>query len=130
MATPIHQEVTLPASPARIYAAYMDSAEHAAFTEGGPAEISPEAGGAFSCHGGGIQGRTIQLEPDRLIVQAWRVANWPEGVYSIVRIALEPDGAGTKLTLDHDAFPAEAGEHLAGGWHARYWEPLAKYLAS
>ncbi len=48
----------------------------------------------------------------------------------MVRIGLRPDGRGTKLTPEHHAFPAEAGEHPAGDRHARFWEPLAKYLAS
>jgi uncharacterized protein YndB with AHSA1/START domain len=124
----IHQEIDFKASPARIYEAYMDSAQHAAFTANGDAEISRVAGGTFSCHGGAILGRNVELVPNERIVQAWRVANWEDGVYSIVRIELRPHNGGTRIILDHAGFPAEGGEHLDSGWHERYWQPLRKYL--
>jgi uncharacterized protein YndB with AHSA1/START domain len=126
----IHQEITLPAPPERIYDAYMDSKQHAAFTGGGAAEISKDAGGTFSCHGGVISGRNIELVPGKRIVQAWRVGNWPEGVYSIVKMELVADAGGTKLVLDHAGFPEDQGKHLDQGWHTRYWQPLEKYLRS
>lgn len=125
----IEQDVTFPSTPERVYAALMESAQHAAFT-GGPADISQDPGGEFSCHGGAIVGRNVELLPGRRIVQAWRVADWDDGVYSLVRIELEPDakGQGTRLHLDHRGFPEGAGEHLAAGWYARYWEPLGRHL--
>ena len=124
----IHQEIDFTASPTRIYEAYMDSAQHAEFTANGDAAISPDAGGAFSCHGGAILGRNIELVPGKRIVQAWRVANWEDGVYSIVRIELHERAGGTRLILDHAGYPAEGGEHLDSGWHERYWIPLRRYL--
>src|SRR5690348_16811975 len=90
----------------------MDSRQHEAFTRNGEAAISDAVGGAFSTHGGVISGRNVELVPNERIVQAWRVANWPEGVYSLVRIDLEPDAKGTKLTLHHRAIPAGERDHL------------------
>lgn len=58
------------------------------FSGGLPAEIEPQAGGAFKCFGGQITGRIIELVPNRRIVQAWHVATWPEGVYSVVKFEL------------------------------------------
>jgi len=128
MSTSVHQEVTFAASPERIYRAYTDSLEHAAFTANGAAEIGSEEGVAFSCHGGAILGRQIELVPNRRIVQAWRVADWGPGVYSLVRIEFVPDAGGTKVVLDHTGLPEGHSEHIASGWHARYWDPLRKYL--
>jgi uncharacterized protein YndB with AHSA1/START domain len=127
MSQSIHQEVTFEATPARIYKALMDSEQHAAFT-GGPAKISPDVGGAFTCHGGHIEGRNIELVPNERIVQAWRPANWPQGVYSVVRFDLKAEGNKTRVTLTHTALPAEGSAHIDEGWKARYWEPLTKYL--
>ena len=124
----LHQEVIFKASAKRVYDALTNEKEHSAFTDA-PAEISPEAGGTFSCYGGQIHGRTIELVPNKRIVQAWRVANWDEGVYSIVTMTLHEQGEETKLVLDHHGFAEAQQEHLAGGWHARYWEPLHKYLS-
>ncbi len=128
MTTNVHQEIDLAAAPHRIFEALMDSTQHAAFTDGGATSIARDPGGAFSCHGGKIEGRNVDVVKDRRIVQAWRVANWDPGVYSIVRIELHAEGKGTKLVLDHTGIPEGQAEHLAAGWNARYWEPLARWL--
>jgi activator of HSP90 ATPase len=132
MSGPIHQEIIFKASPERVYDALLDSKSFSAFT-GRAAQIDREAGGAFSCFGGVITGRNIELLPDRRIVQAWRVGNWPQGVYSIVKFELQAQGSETRLVMDHAGFPEELRAHLNGeepdgGWHRQYWEPLKKYL--
>lgn len=129
MANPIHQEVVIKASPERVYKALTDSQQFGELTGAGPAEISSEAGGSFSCFGGVIQGRNLELVPNQRIVQAWRVGNWDPGVYSVVKFELQPQGSDTLLVFDHTGFPEAEREHLESGWHARYWEPLQKYLA-
>ena len=133
MSNSIRQEVIINASPKRVYDALLDASRFRAFT-GAPAEIDPRPGGAFSCFGGVISGRNIELLPDHRIVQAWRVSPWPEGLYSIVRFELQPHGSATRLVLDHVGFPEEMrahlnGEQADGGWQRQYWEPLKKYLA-
>jgi activator of HSP90 ATPase len=132
MSTAIHQEIDFETNPQRVYEALLDARQFSAFT-GLPAEIEPKAGGAFSCFGGIITGRTVELVPNKRIVQAWRVKIWPEGVYSIVSFALEPKGSGTRLILTHDGFPEPMRAHLngempEGGWHRQYWQPLKNYL--
>ena len=122
----IHQEITFKCSPAKIYRALTTSSDFAAAT-GAPADIASVEGGAFSCFGGQILGRNVELNKDQRIVQAWRVAGWTEGVYSIVRFTLEPSGNGTKLTFDQSGHPEAATEELDGGWHKMYWEPLKAY---
>ena len=129
MATSIHQEVTLKASPRRIYRAFMNSHEHAAFTANGKAKISAREGGAFSAHDGYVNGRNIELKPGRRIVQAWRVNGMPEGVYSIARFELKKVRGGTRLVFDQTGLPPEHVGHLSSGWKARYWKPLKAYLA-
>src|SRR4051794_35972578 len=124
---PIHQEVTFNASPERVYAALVESAQFSKLSGGAPAAISKEAGGTVSCFGGMIEGRQIELVPNKRIVQAWRAKNWGEGQYSIARFELKPSGKDqTTLVFDHDGFPEGQQEHLAAGWHANYWEPLKK----
>lgn len=129
MSLPIHQEVVLKAKSQRVYEALTDASQFSKVTGGAPTEISREAGGLFSCFGGMITGRNLELVPNRLIVQAWRAANWPVGIYSTVKFELQEKGSNTKLVLDHAGFPEGNGEHLAAGWKANYWEPLEKFLA-
>jgi len=123
----IHQEVTFAVAPAKLYRALVDAVEHAKFT-GAPAEIGSRAGDAWSAYGGKISGRNVELLEGVRIVQTWRAGNWPEGVHSIVRFELKPEGRGTKLVLDHDALADDQIPHIDGGWAKMYWEPLRKYL--
>jgi len=124
----IHQEVVIPASPERVYAALTTSKQFAEVTGGAPADIATDEGGAFSMFGGMIHGRNIELVPRTRIVQAWRVKVWEPGVYSVVRFTLTADGAGTKVVLDHTGYPPENKDHLAAGWATNYWEPLKKHF--
>ena len=128
MATSIHQEVTIKATPARIYRAFMSSKEHEAFTANGKAKISRQVGGEFSCHGGYVRGRNIELKPGRRIVQAWTFKGWPPGVFSLAKFELKKVRSGTRLVLDHTGIPPEHVGHLSTGWKARYWKPLKAYL--
>jgi activator of HSP90 ATPase len=136
----IHQESVFTATRKRVYEALTDAKQFqkvvmlsaamksGMIPPGKPAEISTESGGTFSLFGGYIFGRHIELVPNERIVQAWRTAEWDPGVYSIAKFELAEQGAGTKIIFDHAAFPKGAGEHLAAGWKANYWEPLEKFL--
>jgi activator of HSP90 ATPase len=136
----IHQDAVFKASRKRVYDALTDTKQFDKIIQlsgvmqstppgGKPTEISREAGGAFALFGGYITGRHIELVPNERIVQAWRVGNWDPGVYSIAKFVLVELGSGTKIVFDHTGFPKGAGEHLAAGWKAHYWEPLEKFLA-
>jgi uncharacterized protein YndB with AHSA1/START domain len=136
----IHQEVSFSATPARVYDALTDARQFSKVAQlsaamqtmsipNKAAEVSREAGGAFSAFGGYITGRQIELIPGQRIVQAWRTGGWNPGVYSIARFELNARGSGTKVVFDHTGFPEGQAEHLAAGWKGNYWEPLAKFLA-
>lgn len=128
MSDRIHQEVVLPAATNRVYQALTDASQFSEVSGGAPAEISGEEGGAFSCFGDRIVGRQVELLPGRRIVQAWRAADWDDGVYSVVRFELEGDATGTRLVFDQSGFPEGEKEHLEQGWAKMYWEPLRKFL--
>jgi activator of HSP90 ATPase len=128
MSSVINQEVAFPASPQPVYEALMDSKQFSDMTSA-PADIGCGAGAAFSCFGGMITGRHLELLPNQRIVQAWRVGNWDAGVYSIVGFELKAQVAETFLIFRHTGFPVEHFEHLASGWQKMYWDNLQKYLA-
>ncbi|MCG6871850.1 MAG: SRPBCC domain-containing protein [Gammaproteobacteria bacterium] len=130
MPAAIHHEILLSGSPQQVYEALTDPERFAAFT-GAAAEIDPVPGGAFACFGGLITGRTIEAIPGSRLVQAWRVFNWDEGVFSIARFELVATDEGkTRLVFDHTGFPEEHRGHLDPGWHHKYWDPLKKYLGA
>jgi activator of HSP90 ATPase len=125
--TAIHQEIDFNAAPERIYELLLDAKQFSAFSKD-TAEIQPQPGGAFKLFGGRIEGRNIELVPNQRIVQAWRPASWPPGVYSIVRFDLVARGSGTRIVLDHAGFSEDNWEHFNEGWPHNYWDPLRKYL--
>lgn len=136
----IHQEVIIKAAASRIYSALTDASQFQKVElltdamksldlKSHPAAISTEPGGAFSLFGNYIVGRQIELVPNQRIVQAWRVASWAPGVYSLVKFEFSEQDSETKITFDHVGFPAGTAEHLAEGWYAHYWDPLRKFLA-
>lgn len=123
----IKQTVTFKASPEALYEALTSATEFSKAT-GAPAEIAAVEGGAFSCFGGQITGRQIELQPNSRIVQAWRAGPWEESVYSIVKFDISTSGDATKVELSHSGFPEGGEEHLTAGWHKMYWDPLKAYL--
>jgi activator of HSP90 ATPase len=125
--TAIHQEIDFKAPPARIYAVLLDAKQFSACTKD-TAEMEPRPGGAFKLFGGRIEGRNIELVPDKRIVQAWRPAYWAAGVYSLVKFELVGRDSGTRVVLDHTGFAEDKWQGLNEGWPIRYWEPLHKYL--
>lgn len=137
----IHQETLFKASRKRVYDALTEADQFnkvtqlSAAVQSGMAvgsdttRISHEAGGTFTLFSGIISGRHIELIPNERIVQAWRTSSWEAGVYSIARFSLVEQGPDTKLIFDHTGFPVGQAEHLAAGWKANSWEPLAKFLA-
>jgi activator of HSP90 ATPase len=126
--TYLHQEIEIKATAQRIYTALLDTKQFTAFS-GFPADINPEAGGAFTLFGGLIVGRNIELVPNQRIVQAWRPTHWDAGVYSLVRFELKERAGNTQIILDHTGFPEGNFRHLNLGWYAHYWDRLKKFLA-
>jgi len=136
----IHQEPVFKASRKRVYEALTDAKKFETVTQlsaavqsgmakgNNPAEIIAEAGGAFKFFNGFIVGRSLELIPNERIVQAWRVAYWPEGAWSLVKFVLVEQGSETKLVFDHTGFPRGDADHLLEGWNGNYWQPLAKFL--
>lgn len=124
----IKQTVTFNCTPETMYRTLLSGEEFGKAT-GAPAEIAEDAGGAFSCFGGQITGRHIELVPNERIVQAWRAGPWEDGAYSIVKFVLEESGGSTTLNLEHSGFPEAGAEHLSDGWHNMYWNQLKSYLS-
>jgi|SRR5450432_796180 activator of HSP90 ATPase len=136
----IHQEAVFKATRKRVYEALTDSKQFDKVIQlsgvmqtmhigDKPAEISRDAGGAFTLFGGYITGRQVELVPDERIVQAWRTGAWAPGIYSIAKFELVEQGSGTRIVFDHTGFPKGEAEVLASGWKAHYWEPIEKLLA-
>ncbi len=123
----LHQSIAIKCSGDKLYRTLLSADEFAKVT-GASAQIAQEEGGAFSCFGGMITGRHIVLTPNEQIIQAWRVGTWPDGQFSIVKFDIAGSDKTATIELEHSAFPEGEDDHLDGGWHKMYWEPLKSYL--
>jgi len=126
----IELSIILPVSPEKLYRAWLDSAEHTAFT-GGAAIIEPQVGRAFSAWDGYIRGVTLVLEPYHRIMQTWRSSDFPEtSADSRLEVLLDEVPGGTKLTLIHSEIPDGQGEEYRQGWVESYFNPMEEYFSS
>ncbi|MBL7943060.1 MAG: SRPBCC domain-containing protein [Flavobacteriales bacterium] len=126
----IRQSVTLRATPAQVYDAWLDSKKHSAFT-GDTAVMTRKPGGEFSVFSGYVNGKNLSLDKDKSIVQLWHFAEkgWPEGHYSTCSVSLSAVPGGTRLTLVQRDVPDVAAENLKLGWKKYYWSPMKDYFA-
>ncbi|MAG52730.1 MAG: hypothetical protein CMH62_02090 [Nanoarchaeota archaeon] len=123
----INQKVVLKASPHEIYEMLLDSKKHEEFT-GQKADISKHIGGKFKAFDGWVEGETIDLIPDELIVQKWRGKDWEEEYFSKVTFELKKVEEGTEITLTHEDVPEDKYESVESGWKEHYWDKMKKVL--
>jgi uncharacterized protein YndB with AHSA1/START domain len=119
----------IPASPAEIYRAWLDSVAHSEMT-GSDATMSDEIGAEVSAWDGYITGRNLELVPAERIVQSWRTTEFADEFEdSIVTIVLQETEDGTLLTLEHSNVPDDQKGYEEGGWQSNYFEPMVVYFS-
>ena len=92
--------VVLPASPERLYRAFLDAKEHAAFT-GAPASITARVGGKLSAFEGHVTGKITELEVNERIELSWRTKDFPDDAPdSRVEVLFHPATGGTPSRVD------------------------------
>lgn len=66
---------------AELYTTFVDPQRVAAFTRAPPQIFEPRVGGTFKIFGGNVEGEFTELNEPRSIIQKWRLADWPQGMY-------------------------------------------------
>jgi activator of HSP90 ATPase len=121
--------VILNEKPDVLFNAWLNSKEHSNFT-GSPAKIAPKIGGKFTAWDNYISGKTIEMDPNKRIVQEWRSTEFPEeSPDSRIEITFEKVEEGTKLTLRHFDIPKGQAQEYKKGWKDFYFEPMKKYYS-
>jgi len=115
-------------SAKKIYESWLSNEGHTNMT-GGAATISDEIGSNFTAWDGYIEGKNIDLEPYKRILQSWRTSQFEEheGDSQVEILLNEIDGL-TELTLIHSNVP-ESGEHYKKGWNIHYFQPMNDYFS-
>jgi uncharacterized protein YndB with AHSA1/START domain len=118
----------IPATPARVYAAWLDGDEHGRMT-GGAATCDAQVGGQFTAWDGYIIGTNLELAPLARIVQSWRSSEFPDdAVESRLEVLLEPEGDSTRVTILHSDIPEGQGSQYEQGWQDHYFNPMKRYF--
>ena len=119
----------LPATPRRVYQAWLDGELHGAMTGGAATVEAARVGGAFTAWDGYIEGTILALEPGRRIVQSWRSSDFPEGTpASRLEVALTRAEGGTRVTIRHSEIPAGQGGSYLDGWSEHYLAPMLRFF--
>jgi activator of HSP90 ATPase len=117
----------IPATAETIYKTWLNSEGHGNMTGGG-ASITDRVGDGFKAWDGYIQGKNIELEPNKRILQRWRTSQFREDEEdSQLEIMLQDIGGITELTLSHTHVPA-SGAHYIEGWENHYFRPMKAYF--
>jgi activator of HSP90 ATPase len=129
MSESISVSTLLAASRQEIYGAWLGSSAHAEFT-GSPASIDAQVGGRFTAWDGYITGTTLELDPPRRILQAWRTSEFPDGSPdSLLEVLFEETADSTRLILNHTNIPEGQGEEYRQGWEDFYFTPMQQYFS-
>jgi len=116
--------------PKQIYFAWLDSKSHTQMT-GSEAFADAKVKGRFSAWEGYISGVTIELVPNKKIVQQWRTTEFPDdSPDSMLEINLEEIKEGTRLILKHSDIPDGQSEAYKQGWKDYYFEPMKEYFTN
>ncbi len=95
---------------------------------GGEATVSDEVGGTFEAWDGYIEGKNLELEPSKRILQSWRTAEFSNADEdSLLEILFAAEGTGTRLTIRHSNLP-EQGMQYKQGWVDSYIIPMLEYF--
>jgi len=118
----------IPATRERLYAAWLDSQEHSAFTDE-VAAIEPFVGGSHSAFSGYATGELLELEPNRRIVATWRSTDFPEEADdSRLEVTFEDTSGGTMVTLLHTGIPSGQSDRYRDSWVQYYLQRMKKYF--
>lgn len=120
----------LPASPARVYGAWLDAREHTSFTGGRHTEIQGRVGAPFSAYDGRLWGKVTKLRTNRQLAFSIRGDNFPDGVKdSKLEITLteRPDGT-SEIRIEQSGVPIPLAREFEGIWLDGYFTPMRSYF--
>src|SRR5246127_2320404 len=129
MRTVISQSVALPAPAEGLLAVSPGPGRRAAIS-GAPGASSVEPGSPFQAFNGALTGATLQIIPQRLVIQSWRSTKFNDGdPDSTLILAFTPEGTNGRIDLVHLDVPAHNYQSVVEGWETHYWGPWRRYLA-
>jgi activator of HSP90 ATPase len=117
---------SIPAPPEDVYRALTNPVTIQLWT-GEPAVMTTEPGSEFSLWDGSIEGKNIEFEEGKKIIQQWYFGDQPAD--SIVTILLHPLKSATSAELVHTNIPDEDYEDFVDGWNTSYFGALREFFS-
>ena len=106
-----------------VYKTFTDPQRIAAFTRAPPKVWEgAHPGGKFELFGGNVSGEYVELNEPTSLVQKWRLAQWPQGHYSTLRMKFEQNDvdAVTVMRVDWEGVPIGQEEPTKRNWGEYY----------
>ena len=116
----------IPAQPEEVYLALTREKTIELWT-GDKAKMTEEVETDFSMWDGSIEGKNIEFEKGRKIVQQWYFGDQKEA--SIVTILLHKHNQGTSAELRHTNIPDEDYDDFVDGWDNSYFGELISFYS-
>ncbi|KAI7510985.1 activator of 90 kDa heat shock protein ATPase-like protein 1 [Hortaea werneckii] len=114
---------------AQLYETFTDPQRITAFTRAPPKVFEGvKEGGKFEIFGGNVSGEYTKLEKPTLIEQKWRLAQWPQGHYSTLKIKFEQNDvdAVTVMVVNWEGVPVGSEIDTRRNWETYYVESIKR----
>ncbi|KAL5336799.1 activator of Hsp90 ATPase [Aspergillus crustosus] len=106
-----------------LFQTFTDPQRLAAFTRGAPRQFDgAHVGGKFSIFDGNVTGEFVKLESPKLLVQKWRLAQWPQSHFSTLEINFDQndrDGV-TQMRVSWTGVPVGQEDVTKQNWDLYY----------
>lgn len=107
----------------QLYETFTDPQRIAAFTRAPPKVFEgAKEGGKFEIFGGNVSGSYVKLDKPTYIEQKWRLAQWPAGHFSTLKIKFEQNDvdAVTVMKVDWEGVPVGQEDVTRRNWDEYY----------
>lgn len=121
--TTVTDETEFRTTASELYTTFTDPQRITAFTRSAPLVFDgAKPGGRFELFGGNVSGEYAVLEEPTKIVQKWRLAQWPQGHYSTLKIRFEQNDvdAVTLMRVDWEGVPVGQEDVTKRNWGEYY----------
>jgi len=106
-----------------LFKTFTDPQRIAAFTRAAPKQFdAAEVGGKFAIFDGNVTGEFVKLDKPKQVVQKWRLAQWPEGHYSLQEINFDQNNVDqvTNMRVSWTGVPVGQEEVVQRNWEGYY----------
>lgn len=112
-----------------MYQTFVDPQRLAAFTRAPPRVFEgAKPGGKYELFDGNVSGEYLELEPHTKIVQSWRLAQWPAGHYSKLKIEFDQNDVDhvTVMRVTWDGVPVGQEDVTKRNWLEYYVKSIKR----